>query len=75
MSEWISVNDKYPDNLQFVKIKILDSKNDCECEAEAIFNDNEDYRSWTIKEHFFEGRTLIARPTHWMPLPKGPKDE
>ena len=49
-------------------IKIFDSKNDCDCEVEALFRDFEDYRNWSIEEKYFQGRELIAKPTAWRPL-------
>lgn len=72
--EWISVKDRYPENGQSIKIKIWDDLNDCECIVEAKFIDYEDYRSWTIEKEFYKERKLIARPTHWMPLPNPPKE-
>ena len=72
--EWVSVNDRYPLDGQPVKIKIWDSKNECECVVEARFKDCEYYRSWIISEESYEGKNLIAKPTYWMPLPAPPKD-
>ncbi len=71
---WISVEDRYPENKQFVNIKIWDDLNNCECEIQCIFNDYEDYRAWTISKEEHEGRKLVAKPTHWMPLPQPPKE-
>lgn len=74
MTEWISVEDKYPENQQKVKIKILYEPTQEIQEIEATFKDYDDYRSWTIKKplNLYD---YIAKPTHWMPLPEPPTDE
>jgi hypothetical protein len=72
--EWISVEDKYPNDKQTVMIKIWDHINDCDCEVKAIFNDNELYRSWTINGQDDNGRNLIALPSHWALLSEPTKE-
>lgn len=72
--KWVSVKDRYPEHEQLVKIKIWDDENERDCEVKAIFQDCEDFRSWTIKKEDHKGRKLIAKPTHWMPLPELSKE-
>ena len=72
MSEWISVKDNIPKNGQRVKVKTFD-KDDKEIEIEAIFSiydigENMVAWGWNIGKI----ADTIARPTHWMPMPKPP---
>ncbi len=69
--EWISVEDKYPNHKQKIKIKVQDVEGNPH-ELECIFNDYEDYRGWEIKPP--ENVIIHAIPTHWMPLPQPPKE-
>ena len=70
--EWISVKDQYPGHKQKVKVKVKDLQ-EIEHELEATFNDHEEYRSWGDMK-FPENVMIHAKPTHWMPLPKPPKE-
>lgn len=65
--EWISVKDRYPENGQFVKIKIWDEISNSECVVNAIHKDYPDFRGWAIRLEDHEGRKLIQKPTHWTP--------
>jgi len=77
MMEWISISKQYPKDGQNVRIKIPDG-NGKPIEFDAVFKDREDYRSWSFNcdtEILKDVDGCIAKPTHWMPLPKPPKDE
>lgn len=66
--EWINAEDRYPEHMQKVKIKVKDTQGK-QHEIDCIFKDYEDYRGWTgIKP--IENITIHAKPTHWMPLPE-----
>lgn len=71
MHEWISVNDRYPEHKQNIKIRVQDTEGK-EHELECTFNDYEDYRGWEIKPS--QNVTIHAKPTHWTPLPLSPKE-
>ena len=64
VQEWISVNDRLPEE-----------KVDCIVHYKHAYCDNDDY--WAIGICFYDGEKfqmdLSYKVTHWMPLPKPPK--
>ena len=66
VQEWISVNDRLPEE-----------KVDCIVHYKHAYCDNDDY--WAIGICFYNGEKFQIdwsyKVTHWMPLPKPPKGE
>ena len=66
VQEWISVNDRLPEE-----------KVDCIVHYKHAYCDNDDY--WAIGICFYDGEKFQFYPgykvTHWMPLPDPPKGE
>ena len=64
MAEWISVDDRLPEE-----------KVNCIVHYKHAYCDNDDY--WEIGICFYDGEKfqmdLSYKVTHWMPLPKPPK--
>lgn len=67
--EWISVDDRMPD--EFNSVIICDSKADCQDMRDPIIGHYEPdidsgtwYRDWSSE---------VLNVTHWMPLPEPPK--
>lgn len=74
MSEWISVKDRLPE------IKEREPRQN-PCSDPVLMTDGENMsvgRRWTCGEyeHFLpDYREEFSRATHWMPLPKPPKEK
>ena len=66
VQEWISVNDRLPEE-----------KVNCIVHYKHAYCDNDDY--WAIGICFYDGKKFQMdwsyKVTHWMPLPKPPKGE
>jgi hypothetical protein len=65
LMDWISVEDRYPENKQKVKIRVEDTDQK-EHILECTFIDHPDFRGWRMKPP--ENVTIHAKPTHWMPI-------
>ena len=65
VQEWVSVKDRLPEE-----------KVDCIVHYKHAYCDNDDY--WAIGMCFYDGEKFQFDPaykvTHWMPLPKPPKE-
>ena len=63
MTEWISVNDRLPENGVKVLVYSAENKNDYEIGAYS-----ETYKGFFVRQFYYENIT------HWMPLPRTPKE-
>jgi uncharacterized protein DUF551 len=61
--EWTSVKEKYPQNVQKVRVMVYDAKTKKDIEVDAVFYDHEDCRAWELVET--GEHDITAKPTHW----------
>lgn len=75
MSEWISVNDKLPEEKKPVLVTWISIKGDIHSDAvAAIISGRWYWWEGNVDDTLdFDAKCIFVEVTHWMPLPKPPE--
>lgn len=70
MGEWISVNDRLPEQYKYV-LAVFSNE---EMVVACVFDYDEDVAHWRAQIDMGWESDMDFDPTHWMPLPEPPKE-